>query len=58
MVELINAAYNQGVFGKVAAGNDNVSYTDGTPGKIPNWFTVAASDRADNRARSLELGFW
>lgn len=49
MVELINAAYNQGVLGIAAAGNDNVLYTDRTPGRISNSFTVAASDRADNR---------
>lgn len=31
-------------------GNDNVPYKDRTPGRIPNSFTVAASDRVDNRA--------
>jgi subtilisin family serine protease len=50
MVELINAASNQGVLGVAAAGNHNVSYTDRTPGKIPNSFSVAASYRADDRA--------
>lgn len=49
MVELINAAYSQEVLGVAAAGNDVVSYTDGTPGRIPNSFTVSASDRADSR---------
>ncbi|KAL2273833.1 hypothetical protein FJTKL_04021 [Diaporthe vaccinii] len=48
MAKLINAAYNQGVLGVAAAGND-VSCTDRTPGRIPSCFTVAASDRADNR---------
>lgn len=49
IVQLINAAHDQGVLGVAVAGNDNVSYTDRTPGRIPNSFTVAASDRTDNR---------
>lgn len=50
MVELINAAYNQGVLWEAGAGSDNVSYTDRTPGKRANSFTVATPDRVENRA--------
>ena len=50
MVELMNAAYNQRVLGVTTAGNDNVSYTDRTPGETPNTCTVAASDKVDNCA--------
>lgn len=50
MVELTNTAYNHGILGVAATGDDDVSYTCRTPGKIPNFFTAAASDEADNRA--------
>lgn len=50
MVELTNRAYNHGILGVAATGDDNVSYTCRTSGKIPKSFTAAAADEADNRA--------
>lgn len=51
MVEVVDAAYSQVVFGVAAAGNNVVSYTgQNTREDLQLLSAVAASDRADNRA--------
>lgn len=57
MVEVVDAAYNQVVFGVAAAGNNAVSYTgQNTREDLQLLSAVAASDRADNRAHCSNWG--
>lgn len=57
MVEVVDATYDQVVFGVAAAGNNVVSYTgQNTRENLQLLSAVAASDRADNRAHFSTWG--